>query len=414
MVVVFSVFEKKVAFRYLKSPRKERFVSVIAGFSFLGITLGVATLVIVMSVMNGFRAELYQKLVGMRGHVMVMFADKQNNWQEILEYINKQEHILAAYPVLEKQAVITFHGQARGIGILGMQATDLEQRESVNNSKLNGNFKDFSGKKIAIGSRLAQQFRLNLGDKINLMIPDGNKTPFGNMPKQLSLEVSAIFEIGMHEFDKNIIFMPLKTAQDFFNASDLINHIDLILDNLKNSTEVINNLQNKLPQNLNIIDWKHSDSSIFHAVQVEKNVMFIILMLIIVIAAFNVISSLIMLVKDKTRDIAILRTMGATKNNILKIFFLTGSCIGISGTFIGLIIGICFALNIDKIKIFLESILKTNLFNAEVYFLSQLPAKIIWSEVFYVTIVTLLITFLATFYPAYKAARLDPVDALRL
>jgi lipoprotein-releasing system permease protein len=411
---VFNLFERTVAFRYLKSPRQEGFVSVIAGFSFLGITLGVATLIIVMAVMNGFRTELYQKLVGMRGHIMVLCGPSQDNWQKTYELISQEKHITNVYPVLEKQAVLTFAGQTRGIGVLGMNLEDLKKRELINNDKLIGDFSKLASNKVAIGARLAQALGISIGHKVTLLLPDGNKTPFGNMPKQIILEVVAIFEIGMHEFDKNMIFLPLDTAQNFFNTQDTINHIDVMLDDLKNSTSVIDSLQQKLPSNLQVMDWQHSDSQIFQAVQVEKNVMFMILMLIIVIAAFNVISSLIMLVKDKTRDIAILRTMGASKQNILKIFFLTGSCIGVGGTIMGLTLGISFASNIEAIKQFLEKVLKTDLFNAEVYFLSQLPAKIVWPEVTLVALITLAITFLATFYPAYRAARLDPVEALRL
>lgn len=411
---MFNLFERTVAFRYLRSPRQEGFVSVIAGFSFLGITLGVATLVIVMAVMNGFRAELYQKLVGMRGHLMVICGPSQENWQSAYEIIKQEKHATNIYAVLEKQAVLTFAGQARGIGVLGMQPENLQNRDLINNSKLVGDLGKLEGNKVAIGARLAQALGATIGHKVSLLLPDGTKTPFGNMPKQLVLEVVAIFEIGMHEFDKNMIFLPLDSAQHFFGVKDTINHIDILLDDLKNSDKVMESLREKLPNNLEIVDWQHSDSQIFQAVQVEKNVMFIILMLIIIIAAFNVISSLIMLVKDKTRDIAILRTMGASKNNILKIFFLTGSCIGIGGTLCGLLIGVSFAANIESIRQFLEKILKTNLFNAEIYFLSQLPAQIVWPEVIGVAVITLVVTFMATFYPAYRAARLDPVEALRL
>lgn len=411
---MFSLFERTVAFRYLRSPRQEGFVSVIAGFSFLGIALGAATLIIVMAVMNGFRAELYKKLVGMRGHVMVMCGPGQTDWNNALDTTKSQKDVDFAYPVLEKQAVITFYGQARGIGVLGMREEDLANRPAVLNEKLQGSLKTFDGHKIAIGVRLAQSLGIQVGQMLTLMLPDGTKTPFGSMPKQGSFEVVAIFEIGMHEFDKNIVFLPLTTAQQFFNCKDTINHIDILLKDLKSSPQVIDNLRTALPTSFDVIDWKHSDSQIFQAVQVEKNVMFIILTLIIVIAAFNVISSLIMLVKDKTRDIAILRTMGASRINILKIFFLTGSSIGIAGTTLGILLGTGFSLNIEKIRKTLEKILGTELFNAEIYFLSQLPAKIIWQEVLLVALMALVLTFFATFYPAYRASRLDPVEALRL
>ena len=329
--IMFSLFERTVAFRYLRSPRQEGFVSVIAGFSFLGIALGVATLIIVMAVMNGFRAELYQKLVGMRGHVMVMCGPAQNEWESALDIAKTHKDVEFAYPVLEKQAVATYHGQARGIGVLGMRTQDMVKRPAIMNENLKGTFDSFEGNKIAIGARLAHSLNIEIesnmdkvtnieiGKMVTLLLPDGTRTPFGSMPKQTSFEVVAIFEIGMHEFDKNMVFLPLATAQQFFNCQNTINHIDVLLHNLKTSPKVIDDLNHQLSSAFEIVDWQHSDSQIFQAVQVEKNVMFIILTLIIVIAAFNVISSLIMLVKDKTRDIAILRTMGAGKSNILKI-----------------------------------------------------------------------------------------------
>jgi lipoprotein-releasing system permease protein len=412
---MFDLHEKLIAFRYLKSPRKDGFVSVIAGFSFLGITLGVATLIIVMSVMNGFRFELLNKLIGARGHIVVYGLNQpidENN--EIINKIKNIDKVEALYPMVEKQAVITYNNQSRGVGIHGIKLDDLKSRTISTKNLISGSIDSFDEKDyVMVGSRLAESLYLKVGDKISLMIPNGNQTAFGFMPKQRSFYVGAVFELGMHDFDKNFIFMSLKNAQDFFNFQNKLTHLEIFASSLDDAKGCLELIEKQLPNNFQALDWQHSDSSIFQAVEIEKNVMFVILTLIILIATFNVISSLIMLVKDKTKDIAILRTFGASKESILKIFFLAGSSIGIFGTVFGVISGLAFALNIEKIRKFLESLTGVELFSAEIYFLSKLPCKVDWLEVLMVVIMTLLLSFIATLYPAWQASKLDPVEALR-
>lgn len=413
--IMFNLHERLIATRYLKSPKQEGFVSVIAGFSFLGIVLGVATLIIVMAVMNGFRAELLGKLIGTRGHMVVHGTSAPlSDKADLVNKIKEISKVSAVYPMIEKQAIITFQSQARGVGIHAMRLEDIKQREIIVNNIISGSIDNFNKQDyIMIGSRLASALHIRIGDKISLMTPNGNQTAFGSMPKQKSFYVGAIFELGMHDFDKNFIFISLQNAQDFFNCAGKLTHLEVFSKKIEEVEQATALIQNILPENIQVLDWQHSDSNIFQAVQVEKNVMFIILTMIILIAAFNIISSLIMLVKDKIKDIAILRTFGASKNSILKIFFLTGAYIGVFGTIFGVFLGLLFALNIENIRQFLQKFLGVELFNAEIYFLSRLPAKVIWSEVGIVAAIALFLSFLATFYPAYRASRLDPVEALR-
>lgn len=416
--MTFPYFERLIAYRYLRSPHQEGFISVIAGFSFVGIALGVATLIIVMSVMNGFREELFSRITGMRGHVLVQGMDHSiSNYQSISQFINNIPGVQAALPLIERQAILLFKSQARGLAVYALDYPNLQQKKLIFNNIKYGAIDDFKEDHILIGTRLAEQLGLKVGHTVLLMIPEGVSTAFGTLPKQKSFQVQAIFEVGMHDFDKNVLFMPLSTAQHLFKLENQVSHIEVFITHPETAgpfTNILNQgLQKVWPEQLQAVDWQHSDSQIFHAVQIERNVMFLILTLIIIIAAFNIISSLIMLVKDKTRDIAILRTMGATRNSLLRIFVLTGSTIGISGTLIGTILGLSFALNIEKIRQLLQSLMGTELFSAEIYFLSQLPAKVNFKEILFIIIMTLSLSFLATLYPAWRAARLDPIQGLK-
>ncbi len=413
---MFTNFEFKIAARYLRSRKKERFISVIAGFSFLGIALGVATLIIVMAVMNGFRAELYDKLVGMRGHIAcIPFGDvSMAKTRESSEKIKLLDNVRSSTIYLERQAILSYNNHSQGIIILGIDPTDFQQLEVIQNDKLKGDLKEFKQNSVAISYNLAQSLNLSAGENIQVLLPNGIKTPFGSSTKQKSFNTPILFKIGMHQFDKNYAFMPLKTAQEFFNMPNQISRIDVHVKNQQLLHSTRNKIQNILGGRYQVVDWKHEDANVFQAVQVEKNVMFIILTLIIIIAAFNVISGMLMLVKDKHKDIAILRTMGVQKNNMLKIFFLTGSAIGIGGTMLGSAIGISVAVNIEKIRKFIERFLDNDLFQEEIYFLSKLPSKIIWPEVIGVCGIAVILTLLATLYPAWYASRLDPIATLRL
>jgi lipoprotein-releasing system permease protein len=423
---MFSLFERVVAYRYLRSPRQEGFISVIAGFSFVGIALGVATLIIVMSVMNGFRQELLTRIIGMNGHMSIQAPNGPlMNYDEIAEKARSVSGVKLVFPVVAQQALIMFQNQARGAFVQGIRASDLQKRDIIANNMKAGRL-DYFGKiddpqhpsdTMVMGRRLAESLGLRIGDRFNLMSPQGNMTAFGTMPRQKSMTLVGVFEVGFHEYDKTVAFMPLDTAQSFFKVGQGTQSgatlIEVFVDHPDRVAEYDFLLQHAVGKEVVISDWQHISSSFFQVVQVERNVMFIILTLIILIAAFNIVSGLIMLVKDKMRDIAIMRTMGATRGTILRIFFLTGASIGVLGTLTGVAGGLAFALNIETIRRWLERLLDMELFNAEIYFLTQMPCRVDASDVIATVSMALGLSFLATLYPSWRAARLDPVEALR-
>lgn len=411
---MFSSFERFVAFRYLFSARREGFVSVIAWFSFLGIALGVATLIVVMAVMNGFRQELFGKLVAMRGHVTVQSstATALPENKEQLALIQSVPGVRLAYPMLERQAIAMAKNNASGVMVQGLPAAAVTGRNRIKLTPETA-IEQFNGDHVFIGRLVAKSLNLGVGDKITLLTQQGVATAFGTIPKNKTFIVAGIFDVGMAQFDKNFIFMPLATAQSFFKSPGQISQIDVFSehDNLASNLAYV--LQQALGTTVQALDWRHADLSIMHAVKMERNVMFLILTLIILIASFNIISGLIMMVKDKTRDIAILRTMGATKNTILRIFFITGASIGGVGTLLGVALGLSFALNIEGIRQFLQSMTGAELFSEEIYFLSTLPAKVEFDEVLRIVAMGIGLSFLATLYPSWRASSLDPVEGLR-
>jgi lipoprotein-releasing system permease protein len=414
--MIFSAFERMVAARYLRARRREGFISIIAWFSLLGIALGVATLIIVMSVMNGFRAELLGRILGLNGHIGVYGpTGGMADFDALAEEIRKIPGVVRVTPTVDGQVMATSAaGNASGAMVRGMRPDDLKSLAIVMKGIRRGDVQAFNGDSaVIVGNRLAEKLGLQVGDNVTLISPKGNVTAFGTVPRLRAYKIVATFNVGMYEYDSSFVFMPLDAAQVYFMLPDRITDLQVMVkdpDHLRDVVDVINHITNG---QLRVYDWQQANASFFNAVIVERNVMFLILTLIIVVAAFNIISSLIMLVKDKGRDIAILRTMGATRGMVMRIFFLSGAGVGVIGTLAGVALGLAFALNIESIRQFLQKLTGTELFSAEIYFLSQLPAKVDVSDVVLVVLMALFLSFAATIYPSWRAARLDPVEALR-
>lgn len=409
-----SPFERLVAWRYLRSKKAEGFVSVIAGFSFAGIMLGVATLIIVMSVMNGFRAELFGRILGLNGHMNIYSqSGPLFDYDYLKSRVSSLDGIESITPIIESQGLVSKGGVATGVLVRGISWEDFTNRKILRESITQGDLANFADSGIGIGTVLAQKMRVGLGDTITLTSPQVKSTPFGSLPRQRSYSVAVIYDVGMYEYNSGFIFMPLESAQKFFQLDGAVTALEVFLKNPDDLSAVRKAVSLAVEGQAGVYDWRDLNASFFNALQVERNVMFLILTLIILVAAFNIISSMIMLVKDKGQDIAILRTMGASRGNMMRIFMLTGASIGVLGTLAGAGLGIAFAMNIESIRQFLEGLTGTELFSDEIYFLSQLPAEIEWHEVFAVIAMAFVLSVLATIYPAWRAARLDPVEALR-
>lgn len=413
----FSAFERMVAWRYLRARRKEAFISVIAGFSFVGIMLGVATLIIVMAVMNGFRTELLTRILGINGHLILQPIDRPlDDYAEVAARIAGVPGVKYTIPLVEGQVLASGRQGTAGTGALvkGIREADIKNIPLVAGNVRQGELNGFdTGEGVAIGTRMAENLGLGLGDFITLVSPDGDVTPLGTNPRVKAYPVTAIYEIGMSEYDALIVFMPLAEAQLYFNSEGIAQTIEIFIDDPDKVDELREPIEAAAQRQLYLTDWRFRNQTFFSALQVERNVMFMILTLIVLVAALNIISGLVMLVKDKGSDIAILRTMGATRGAIMRIFMMTGAAIGMTGTIAGVILGIIVCLNVESIRQFFSWVSGTTIFNPELYFLSKLPAEINMSETVSVVVMALALSFLATIFPAWRAARIDPVEALR-
>jgi lipoprotein-releasing system permease protein len=417
-LLLFSPLERLIAWRYLRPRRSEGFISVIAAFSFLGILLGVATLIVVMSVMNGFRQDLLGRLLGYAGHVTVQsMTGEIHGYEALAGRIGSLAGVRRATAVIEAQAMITANGVAAPAQVRGITPVDLQRHPLFAQSLLQGSLSEFSGERaLLVGSRMARQLGLKTGDSVPLTVFAKNPTAtiFGSVPtRTLNFTVAGVFDVGMSEIDRLVVLMPLAAAQALFDYETSVSTIEVMISEPDRSLAVKQEIDRLGTANLQTQIWQRRYETYFNALETERHVMFLILTLIIVVAAFNIISSLIMLVKDKTQAIAILRTMGATRGTIMRIFILSGASIGVVGTIAGVALGVLICEHIDAIKRFLESLLGRELFPATIYFLSRLPAQIDPGQVLDVAAMGLGLSLLATLYPSWRAARLDPVEALR-
>ena len=408
----FASFEWKIAFRYLRSKKKEGFISIISLFSLIGIMLGVATLIIVLAVMNGFRSELLDKILGINGHITIQsYGSDIDRYDEIREEIGFIDNVYSVVPTIYSQVMVSSGEQTAGAIIKAINYTDIERVPKIDESLSIDRYQEKEG--LLIGSGMARSLMLGLGDSLTLISPKGSQTPFGTTPRIKSYPITGIFNIGMSEYDSNFVYMPLQEAQKYFNKKNKVNTIEVFLDNPEQIDLALIKIREIVDGVGYVSSWRDQNKTFFTALEVERDLMFIIVSLIVLVAGLNIISSLIMLVKDKNSDIAILRTIGASKNSIIRIFFITGSFIGVAGTTLGVIIGILFCQNIDAIRLFISKITGTELFSPEMYYLAKLPAKIDNYELLSVVIMALSFSILASIYPSWKASKIDPVEVLR-
>jgi lipoprotein-releasing system permease protein len=415
---MFGPFERTVAGRYLRARKGERFVSIIAVFSLIGIALGVATLIVVTSVMSGFQTELVSRILGINGDITIQaFAGwKIDNYQYLVTRIRAIRDVVSVTPVLDGQVLLTTNGGgAQGGLVRGMTPQDLSALHPVSDHILAGKLADFTGDNaIVVGVGLAQSYRLRIGDPLTVISPQGAATAFGTIPRVRDYKVVAVFDAGLSDYNNSVVFMPLPAAQAFFQKPDAVTGIEIRLTDPQLVGAVMPAVSHTLQgRQLLARDWLHANDTIIGVLQVQKDTMFIVLGMIVLVAAFNVVSSLIMLVKDKRGDIAVLRTLGASSGAVLRIFIMCGAFVGVSGTLIGTVIGIVFCRNIVAVQHAVEDVTGGQVFDSSVFQLTQLPNTIDWGDVARVVALALALSLLATIYPSWRAARTDPVEALR-
>ncbi len=411
--MILSPFEWTIAKRYMLPGRSEAFIALVAGISLVAVSLGVAALVIVMSVMNGFRAELFDKIVGLNGHAIIQaYGGRLDNWQSVLKDVRETPGVTRASPLIEQPLLASFNGRVEAVLVRGNTAEDI--RRIAPKVKV-GRLQDLQPGtgNVALGSRLAENLGARVGDSITVINPQGRSTPFGTVPRQIAYTVSAIFEIGVYDYDQAFVVMPMQDAQTLLLIGDTVGMIELTTDDPDNVGEILAPLSRKLVGRAVISDWKTINATLFEALAVERVAMFVVLSIIVLVAVFNILSSLIMLVRAKTRDIAILRTMGATRRSLMKIFVTTGFLVGALGTVAGLILGFVFLYFRQPIVRLVEILTGQNLWDPSIRFLTELPSRTDPFEVFAISAMALVFSFLATLYPAWRAASTDPVQVLR-
>lgn len=413
----FSPFEWLIAGRFLRARRREGFISVSAALSFLGVLLGVAVLIIVMAVMNGFRQELLTKILGVNGHIVVQpVGSDMTDYEAVTERILKVPGVRLAAPLVEGQALASSSFNAGGVLVRGMREADIKNSGLVGTSVQDGTLEGFDTNPrpgVVIGRRLAEQLGLRVGDILTLVSPRGSVTPMGTTPRIKGYPVQAIFEVGMSEYDAVFVYLPLTEAQAYFNRDGNVSAIEVFVDDPDKTDQLRGPVSEAAGRQVLLVDWRQRNTTFFSALEVERNVMFLILTLVILVAALNIISTLIMMVKEKGKAIAVLRTIGATRGAVMRIFVLVGASIGFLGTIFGVLLGLLVCHYIEEIRQFIAWLTSTELFSPELYFLSRLPAIIDWGETISVVAMALVLSLIATLYPAWRASRLDPVEALR-
>ncbi|MCB9964388.1 MAG: lipoprotein-releasing ABC transporter permease subunit [Rhodospirillales bacterium] len=411
--MLFSPFESMLAGRYLRARKAEGFVSVTAVLSFLGIMLGVAALIVVMSVMNGFHKTLVSRILGLNAHLSVFVpGDTLSEYESLEGRIKKIPDVQNVFPLIQAQALLTVRNISTGVVVRGMRPQDFAEKPTISQSIVSGDQYLQRGR-VAIGIKLAERLGVGVGDSLLLLSPTAKSSPFGNIPRSKTFEIAQIFDVKMYEYDANFVFMTLEDAQALFKITNAVTDLEIITDDPSEISHIKDLVKQTIFGEAKVYDWQDTNRSFVNAILIEKMAMFIILSLMIVIAALNIISSMVMLVKDKSRDIAIMRTMGAARSSMLKIFILIGTTIGISGTVFGVIAGFIFTFNINVVKKWIETITGAELFSEEIYHFPEIPTEIDPVEVIGIVVMAVLLSILATLYPAWRAARLDPVEALR-